>query len=337
MPVTEPRFSFLSTAYRTEDRVSGMIDSVRAQTDPDWELVVVDNGMSDEMARIVRGYADRDPRVRLVRQPNRGLAGGMNTASDHARGRILTLLNSDDRVLPGFCERLGGVLDSRPEVDAVTCDAWFFSATTGERLPRSYRENAGARMPDERRVLTLPELIEAPCPYYTAAVRRAVWEAHGRIDDEYATVGDLLVFVRIVAAGGAIVTVPDRLAEYEQADVSVSRGAEAVLRVEAQREKLLVRVAEEAGRDDVTAALHRELRRSRHRRAVVEARIALLDGDVPEARSQVRRALRYRRDLRTLAIGGGLAVAPQRMRGTYRRRHGLASPPSRIPDPTNAP
>lgn len=196
-----PRFSFLSTAYRTEHAVAGMIGSVQAQTDPDWELVVVDNGMSDEMARIVGSHAEHDPRIVLVRQPNRGAAGGINRASTESSGRYVTLLNSDDRVLPEFCARLGDVLDSRPDLAAVTCDAWFTDAATGARLPASYLENAGAPTPDPEHVLTLPELIEGPCPYYTGAVRREVWDAHGHVDDAGVTVADLHLFLRIVAAG----------------------------------------------------------------------------------------------------------------------------------------
>lgn len=311
-----PRFSFLCTAYRTEDRIAAMIDSVRAQTDPDWELVIVDNGMSDEMARIVGRYG-HDDRIRLLRQPNRGAAGGINAASAAARGRYVSLLNSDDHVEPGFCARLGAVLDTRPEVDAVCPDAWFFSSATGERLPTSYLDNCGAPRPDEHHLLTLAELIEGPCPYYTAAVRREVWELHGEIDEASVAVADLEIFLRIVGAGHGLVVVPDRLGRYCQAPESMSRGARSVLALEAQRERVVTRHARASGRPGDLAALERELRRSRHRRGVVGARVALFDGDVARARRACDEALRQRRDLRTLVIRAGLAVAPGVVRRLY--------------------
>lgn len=306
----EPRVSFLSTAYRTEDKISGMIDSVRAQTDPDWELVVVDNGMSDEMARIVGGYSAVDPRVRLVRQENRGVSGGLNAASAAARGRYVSMLNSDDHVEPEFCARLGDLMDARPDLGAASCDAWFFSATTGERLPLSYVENWGAPRPDEHHLVTLADMIEGLCPYYTGLVRRELWDKFGVFDDETAKVGDLQVFLRVVADGHGLVVVPEKLASYSQADESVSRGGRSVLVLEEQREAVVTRFAQESGRPEDLAALERELRRSRHRRGVVGARVALSEGDVAGARRACREALRQRVDLRTLLIAAGVALAP---------------------------
>lgn len=317
-----PRFSFLSTAYRTEDRITGMIDSVRAQTDPDWELVVVDNGMSDEMARIVGGYA-HDPRIRLVRQPNRGASGGINAASAVARGRYVSLLNSDDHVEPEFCARLGAVLDDRPELAAVCPDAWLFSAETGRRLSLSYRENWGARPSDEPlHPVTLAELIEGLCPYYTGAVRREVWEQFGHCAEDTMAVADLLTFLRMVHAGHRLALVPDRLAAYSQAEESISRGGRSVLTLEAQREAVVTWYAQASGRPEDLAALQRELRRSRHRRGVVGARVALLEGDVPAARLACAQAWRQHRDLRTAAIRIALAVAPGRTRWAYTTGHG---------------
>ncbi|MET0191549.1 MAG: glycosyltransferase family A protein, partial [Pseudonocardia sediminis] len=329
-----PRFSFLSTAYRTEDRVAGMIDSVRAQTDPDWELVVVDNGMSDEMARIVGDYA-HDPRIRLVRQPNRGVAGGVNAASAVARGRYVSLLHSDDRVEPGFCARLGAVLDAPPEVAAALPDAWMFSAATGERLPLSYLQGSGADRPDERRLLTLAELVEGPCPYYTGAVRRDVWDRFGGFDEDTTCVSDLQIFLRIAAAGYGLVLLPDRLAGYSQAAESISRGGRSVLRLEEQREAVVTRYATASGRPEDLAALVRELRRSRHRRGIVGARLALLDGDVAAARRSARQAWSQRRDLRTAAVLAALTVAPGHTRRAYVA--GRATPPRTLPPTPGSP
>lgn len=315
-----PRISFLSTAYRTEDRVSGMIDSVRAQTDPDWELVVVDNGMSEQMAAVVGRYRDADPRVHLVRRPNRGVAGGLNAASAAARGRYVSVLNSDDRVEPEFCARLGDLMDARPELGAVCCDAWFFSAETGERLPLSYTENWGSPRPDPAHVVTLADLIEGLCPYYTGLVRRDLWDRFGEFDDATSRVGDLQVFLRLVSAGNPMVVLPEKLASYCQATESISRGGRAVIALEEQREAIVTRFAQESGRAGDLAALERELRRSRHRRGVVGARVALSEGDVAAARRASVAALRQRVDLRTLLIATAVAVAPGATIRVHERR-----------------
>ena len=73
--MSQPLFSFLTTAYRTEKYVAETIESVLAQTRDDWELIVVDNGNSDEMAHIVEQYTS-DARITLVRQVNKVSAAG---------------------------------------------------------------------------------------------------------------------------------------------------------------------------------------------------------------------------------------------------------------------
>ena len=75
-----PAFSIMCSAYRCEAYLADTIESVRAQRFSDWELIVVDNGMSDDIAAIVARFAD-DPRVKLIRQENRRLAGGIAAAA----------------------------------------------------------------------------------------------------------------------------------------------------------------------------------------------------------------------------------------------------------------
>ncbi len=102
---TRPFLSFLMTAYGTERFVAATIESVLSQTRTDWELIAVDNGGSDEMAEIIGRYT-ADPRIVLVRQENKGIRGGVTAAADAATGRFLCVLNSDDMLLPDYCERV---------------------------------------------------------------------------------------------------------------------------------------------------------------------------------------------------------------------------------------
>lgn len=71
---TTPFISYLVTAYQTEKYVGETIRSVLTQTRSDWELVVVDNGNSDEMAAVVGNFTS-DPRIKLIRQENKGVRG----------------------------------------------------------------------------------------------------------------------------------------------------------------------------------------------------------------------------------------------------------------------
>lgn len=312
--------SFLSTAYRTEPYVDRMIRSVLAQTVSDWELVIVDNGMSDEIVRIV-GAHTHDPRIRLLRQENSGPPGGVNTAGAAARGRHVAVLNSDDAVLPEFCARTLAVLDADPGVAAVACDAEILDAEAGVVGRRTYLGRAGVARGTGGRAVGLAEVVDGPCPYYTGLVRRDVWAELGGYTTDAWKVTDLDAWLRLLVAGHRMVLLPEVLCRYRESADSISRGGQAVLALEEERERVLVRAT--AGIDDpaVEAALRRALRRSRHRRAVVGAKVALQGGDGAAARKLAAQALRERADARTLAIAAALTLAPRAVAAAYDGRH----------------
>ena len=149
-----PFVSFLTTAYKTEQYVSETIESVLAQTRGDWEMIVVDNGNSDEMAQIIGNYTS-DPRITLIRQDNKGNVGGVSAAAAAAEGRYFCLLDSDDAVQPDYCERIGVLIDADPGIDAVGCNAVLFRGPDADnrQKPRDYsssRDPANIEAIEER-------------------------------------------------------------------------------------------------------------------------------------------------------------------------------------------
>ena len=89
-----PEISVIMPVYNVEKFVSVAIDSVLAQTFEDFELIIVDDGSTDLSTQICASY--RDPRIRIVSQTNRGLAGARNTGIYESRGEYIALLDSDD-------------------------------------------------------------------------------------------------------------------------------------------------------------------------------------------------------------------------------------------------
>ncbi|MFV0644123.1 MAG: glycosyltransferase family 2 protein [Sphingomonadaceae bacterium] len=89
-----PKISVVMPVYNVERYVAQAIESVLAQTLDDWELIIVDDGGSDASLDICRSYDD--PRIRIISQSNRGLAGARNTGIYHARAPFIALLDADD-------------------------------------------------------------------------------------------------------------------------------------------------------------------------------------------------------------------------------------------------
>jgi len=95
--------------YETERYIAHAIRSVLAQTYTDFEVIVVDDGSKDNGPAIARSF--EDPRVRVVSQANRGLAGARNTGIREAHGRYIALLDADDAWHPTKLEKLVAVLE----------------------------------------------------------------------------------------------------------------------------------------------------------------------------------------------------------------------------------
>jgi glycosyltransferase involved in cell wall biosynthesis len=109
-----PKVTVIIPVYNVEALVGATLKSVLQQTYPDFEILVVDDGSTDGSLAICQEFPD--PRIRIVRQQNRGLAGARNTGIRHAQGEYLAFLDSDDLWLPEKLAKHVAHLDHAPEV-----------------------------------------------------------------------------------------------------------------------------------------------------------------------------------------------------------------------------
>ena len=98
--------SIVIPAYNAAATVGRCLDSLLAQTYRDFELIVVDDGSTDSTAQIISAYAERDSRIRLIRQENAGVSAARNVGLDAARGDLIGFTDSDDAISPEFLEAL---------------------------------------------------------------------------------------------------------------------------------------------------------------------------------------------------------------------------------------
>ena len=92
-----PRVTVVTALYNAASFIGPTIESVLAQSFTDWEMIVVDDCSTDDSARVVAGYAARDPRIVLLGlEQNSGAAVARNRAIEAARGRYIAFLDSDD-------------------------------------------------------------------------------------------------------------------------------------------------------------------------------------------------------------------------------------------------
>ncbi len=212
MDAPEPAISILASAHGNEADLPQMIESVRAQTLPDWEVIVVADESNEQVSRALAGYSD-DPRIRAVFVEYRGLGPNVDAAAAVARGAYYAVVHGDDLLDPSFCERTTAILDADPGIDAVVVDAYPFVGDTDRG--ESFRQLAGVL--DEPGIghrVTLAEIAGGRALYYTAAIRAAAWKVGVGYTCDTPKVEDLAMFLRMLAEGCDIRVLPEQLARY---------------------------------------------------------------------------------------------------------------------------
>ena len=139
-----PCVSICLPVYNGEDYISEAIDSIRAQTFDDYEVIISDNASTDGTPKICRAFAMEDPRVKFYRADiNQGLAWNMNRALSLANGRYVMWICHDDRMQPDYIERCVEIL--KKEKDTILCFAnCYYINAEGQILERVDLPDTGA-------------------------------------------------------------------------------------------------------------------------------------------------------------------------------------------------
>ena len=169
------RVSVVVPVYNVAPYLEACLESLAQQTFADIEVVMVDDGSTDESATIAERFAARDQRFRLVRQANAGLGAARNTGIDHASGDLLAFVDSDDVVPPRAYETLVSTLDETGSDFASgnvhritplgTMQARFLAETFRETRLRTH-------------VTRFPPLL-ADRTAWNKLFRRSFWDRHG--------------------------------------------------------------------------------------------------------------------------------------------------------------
>jgi glycosyltransferase involved in cell wall biosynthesis len=216
-PVAEASFNVVMAAYNASATVGAAIESVLGQSRGDFELVVVDDGSTDDTAPRVERYCS-DPRVRLIRQRNLGPPAARNVAVGAGRGRYVTILDSDDLLMPTYLERIGQLLESNPQAGFAFADAWRLDDRSGRFWRRTVMKARHAPHPvPTNPAALLPALVRSNFVPIMFTVRRAALERVGAFRAKERNLAeDWELLLRLVGFGYAPVVVPEVLGVYRR-------------------------------------------------------------------------------------------------------------------------
>lgn len=119
------KISVVIPVYNVEKYLRECVDSVLCQTYTDYEVILVDDGSTDSGGQICDEYALKDPRIRVIHQPNGGLSAARNTGLAAAQGEYVYFLDSDDYIEAQTLEHLVS-LANKEAADIVFFDGYVF-------------------------------------------------------------------------------------------------------------------------------------------------------------------------------------------------------------------
>lgn len=210
--------------YNSANFVGEAIRSVLGQTHRELELIVIDDGSTDDSVERAREAIDGDPRARVLCFPNGGAAVARNRGLAEARGEFIAPLDADDRWMPDKLEKQLAALLSEPDCVCIGCLMGYIAAD-GKPLPRLVsrlvQTGEDPRQPGQQELIR--RALVVPFPPSAMLMRTAAVRAVGGSDETLGCLpGEEQDLLARLAWHGRVSMVPERLAEYRLRDDSHS-------------------------------------------------------------------------------------------------------------------
>lgn len=265
-----PTFSIVIPTYQAAGMVADAVESALGQEHPAHEVIVVDDGSTDELDRALRPFLGR---IELIRKENGGGASALNAGAEAASGEFMAILDADDVYDSRRLEALAGLACARPDLDLITTDAHF---VVEGRSVGSFAANSPFATEDQRTAIFESCFVGA-----SPAVRLARLREIGGFDENLRTGYDWDCWIRMLLAGARAGLVQAPYYEYRLRPGSLTASRLSSLW---DRVRLLEGAARNpAVRSDERPSLERAIRHHRSRAVIAEAR-ARVDGDATSSK-----------------------------------------------------
>ncbi|WP_307813506.1 CDP-glycerol glycerophosphotransferase family protein [Streptomyces sp. N35] len=215
-----PRLTVVVPVYNVQDYLEDCLRSIAGQTLKSLDVVLVDDGSTDDSPRIARAFAARDPRFRYVRQENAGLSAARNTGVRQADPQVefLTFVDSDDIVPHDAYERMVASLDSSGS-DFVSGNVWRLNER-GRQQAWQYKWLTKDRT--RTHITRDPELL-ADRVAWNKVFRRAFWDAHEFSFPEGRLYEDTPVMIPAHFLAGSVDVLSDHVYYWRVREGSITR------------------------------------------------------------------------------------------------------------------
>ncbi len=189
----KPLVSVIMGAYNCEKVVGKSIESICHQTYNNWELIICDDGSSDDTWEVLNFYKEKNPKIKIYRnEKNSRLAATLNNCLKHSSGEYIARMDADDESLPDRLSKQVDFLENHPDYEVVGCGRIICNdfEDTGVRF--------GKEEPDINTLLT-----DTPFAHPTIMMRKSTYDSlKGYTESELTKrAEDLDLWFRFFAAG----------------------------------------------------------------------------------------------------------------------------------------
>ncbi|MGB7370150.1 glycosyltransferase family 2 protein [Erythrobacter sp.] len=219
------KFSVVIPAYNAEATIKSSVASVLAQTDQDFEIVIVDDGSSDGTLNAMLDLAVMDWRIRIVSHPNSGVSATRNYGASLAKGELIAFLDADDQWHPEKLARHRAMHDYDPLLTASFAKVEFCS----ERKGRLEAGRSQSSVPAD--YLDLGDVLfeNAVCTTSNLVIERAAFRDARGFNEAMRYAEDQEFLARLIADGGLVRGIQHPLVRYRMSEDGLSCDFEAML------------------------------------------------------------------------------------------------------------
>jgi glycosyltransferase involved in cell wall biosynthesis len=212
-----PKASIIIPCYNQGTYIDEAVDSVLNQSYEDFEIIIVNDGSTDEYTnRLLAEY--RKPGTRILHTRNQGLAMARNTAISEALGNYILPLDADDRIAPGYLEKAISILEKDPDTGIVYCLGELFGA-----------RQRSIRAPE----FTLRKMLLSNLIFSSAFFRKQDWEkVDGYNPNMRYGCEDWDFWLSLIELGRKVHRIPEVLFYYRVKDISMNTSMDREKRLE---------------------------------------------------------------------------------------------------------
>lgn len=207
------KVSIIIPVFNSAHLIEKTIQSVLKQQFQEWEMVIVDDGSTDNIAEVIDPYTKQDERIKFYQQQNAGASAARNTGIKNSTYEWLLFLDADDWIREDYFEKMVPLLENDPAIDVIHC-GWARINKSGTII----KENFGGEQND-----MFPSLAHY-CPFaiHSCVVRKNIVENVGGFGTSFKTCGDWDLWQRVARTGAKFRMVKETMAFYQTTSNSLS-------------------------------------------------------------------------------------------------------------------